>query len=373
MAEDMAKISAEAVTPSSGNQLVITDRWITTLPVIAKCNIFNGNNMLLWERTIQAALKPRKLAYHLTENCPQETHPNYPRWVVEEEYVFGWMLDSISAEQLVQYSSYGTARTLWEAIHQNHSMKNDRGKIIDLIVQCYTLKQGDMYVLTYSNKLRDIHNELDHCRPPSNDPVARAHKATNRLCQFLQGLRPEFEMVRSQLYNREEEPTFDEAVSKVMQEESRLNSTKGAIENTSYVAKAQNQQKHDSGKLSKEDIVCNYCKKKGHMKDKCWKLHGKPPHIARAHMLQAGDGSGNPNSQRCTPSLQDFQKMMQELQSIKSFINSGAVIGSASLVNSGMKEIFHNIALLAKGPSIAWILDSGATDHMSFRKEFFIT
>ncbi|XP_078438346.1 uncharacterized protein LOC144708785 [Wolffia australiana] len=245
------------------------------------------------ERTIQEALKLRKLLKYVTEEGPSEDHPHYPKWLVEEEFVFAWMLDSIASEQQAIYSTYGTFKTLWEAIHRSHSKRKDKTKIIDLIVQSYTLKQGDMDVLTYSNKLRDIHNELDHYWPPSTDPVARAHEATNRLCQFLQGLRPEFEMIRGQLYNSEEEPTFDGAISKAMQEESHLNSARGHIESTAYTMKNQSHQKTNLEKVNKEEIIYNYCKKKGHIKEKCWKLHGKPPHITRADLAQQGENSGN--------------------------------------------------------------------------------
>ena len=87
--------------------------------------------------------------------------------------------------------------------------------------------------------MRDIHTELDHCYPQSTDSVAKAREDTNRLCQLLQGLRPEFKMIRSQLYNREEEPTFDEAVTKLMQEENRLQAIKGVIEGNAYITKGQ--------------------------------------------------------------------------------------------------------------------------------------
>ena len=31
----------------------------------------------------------------------------------------------------------------------------------------------------------------------------------------------------------------------------------------------------------KDNLWCNYYKKKGHIKDNCWKLHGKPPGMGR--------------------------------------------------------------------------------------------
>ena len=238
MAEEVPQTPTK-VTSSVRNITVSTDRWLTHLPVIAKCNIFNGHNLILWERTVQAALKPRQLIHHLSEDCPSEDHQNFQKWVMEEEFVFAWLLDSIAPEQMARLIAYDTSKKVWEAIRRSHSKRGDKARIIDLIIKSYTLKQGDGDILIYSNKLRDIHTELDHCYPQSTDSVARAREATNRLCQLLQGLRPEFEMVRSQLYNREEEPTFDEAVTKLMQEESRLQVLKGAIEGNAYFTKGQ--------------------------------------------------------------------------------------------------------------------------------------
>ena len=184
--------------------------------------------------------------------------------------MFAWLLDSLSPEQNARYVTYDTSKLLWEGISRNHSKRYDRQKIIDLYIKSFTLQQGDRDVLTYSNEPRAVFNDLDHCRHPSTDSVARAYEATNRLCQFLQGLRPEFELIKSQLYNREIEPTFDQAVSKVMQEESRLHSLRGVIESTAYAAKGGNE-KHLPSKTDqiKEGLHCTHCSRSGHTKEKC--------------------------------------------------------------------------------------------------------
>ena len=333
--------------------------------------------MILWEGTIQAALKPRKLINHLSENAPPEHHSDFQKWIMEEEFVFAWLLDSIAPEQMARYASYDTSRQLWEAIRRSHSKRGNKVKIIDLIIKSYTVKQGEKDVLTYSNELRDIHTELDHCYPRSTDPVARTQEATNRLCQFLQGLRPEFEIVRSQLFNRDEEPTFDEAVTKVMQEESRLQALKGVIEGNAYVAKgkpstgqyqAPYPKKYDQERVNKEDLVCHYCKRVGHIKDKCWQLHPelRPPHIAKAHLMRSQQGGVSNARTEGIPSTLDFQKMMQDIQNLKSMINtSSTVIGSTSMANSGKNELLKNLSMLTNNLTSAWILDSEATDHMT--------
>ena len=91
MADADAKSSTTVVLPStagSTSSSIPTDKWLTHLPVFAKCNHFNGNNLLVWERTIQTALRPRKLGHHLTEDSPNEEHVDFMKWTIEEEFVF---------------------------------------------------------------------------------------------------------------------------------------------------------------------------------------------------------------------------------------------------------------------------------------------
>ena len=58
--------------------------------------------------------------------------------------------------------------------------------------------------------------------------------------------------------------------------------------------------------------------------------------------------------------------MMQELRSLKSMIGSNnSVIGPTSMANSDKTEFLHNLALHTSSISTIWILDSGATDHMT--------
>ena len=63
------------VPVSEGQATVSSDSWLSYLPMLAKCNIFTGNNLILWERAIRAALKPRKLIQHLHEDSPSEDNP----------------------------------------------------------------------------------------------------------------------------------------------------------------------------------------------------------------------------------------------------------------------------------------------------------
>ena len=75
-----------------------------------ECNVFNWNNIILREKTVQAALRPRKLIQDLSKEGPSEYHLNIQRWLVEEEFVFAWLLDSIALEHMSWYASYDTSK-----------------------------------------------------------------------------------------------------------------------------------------------------------------------------------------------------------------------------------------------------------------------
>ena len=136
--ENSSSISPQAGAPMTGKFSIPADKWLSNLPIVAKCNVFNGNNLYLWERNVRAVLKPRKLLSHLTDDCPPENDPNFMRWIQEEEIVFAWLLDSLSPEQNARYVTYDTSKLLWEAISRNHSKRDDRQKIIDLYQVVYT-------------------------------------------------------------------------------------------------------------------------------------------------------------------------------------------------------------------------------------------
>ena len=62
---------------------------------------------------------------------------------------------------------------------------------------------------------------------------------------------------------------------------------------------------------------------------------------------------------------------MKELQKLTTIINGSAtsIIGSTSVANSGIKTLISSFHLNSQGHP--WILDSGATDHMTLTNKFF--
>ncbi|RVW45713.1 Retrovirus-related Pol polyprotein from transposon RE1 [Vitis vinifera] len=165
--------------------------------------------------------------------------------------------------------------------------------------------------------------------------------------------------VRSRIMGIKPLPSLREAFSEVRREESRKKVMMGSKEQPAPTldASALAAQSFNSsgGDRQKRDRPwCDYCKKLGHYKEACWKLHGKPadwkpkPRFdrdGRAHVAANSESTSVPD-----PS--PFNKeQMEMLQKLLSQVGSGSTTGIAFIANrGGMKP---------------WIVDTGASDHMT--------
>ena len=221
----------------------------------------------------------------------------------------------------------------------------------------------------------------------------------DRVYKLLQGLRPEFEGIRGQLYNRENPLTFDNAVSQLMTEESCLQEMKGGEESLACavsqprVAKTTQPPPQPNANRrgpirNKDNLWCNYCKRRGHVKETCRKLKNIPPQV---HMMtQPGVNQGEiSGGQQWAPSYtpsstysnthvtphhpqdlkiqsleQQMQSLQEQIQRLQAFTrastSSRSIIGSTSLANSGKNSIVSALSIISslKSYQNSWILDS---------------
>ncbi|XP_073222446.1 uncharacterized protein [Cicer arietinum] len=109
---------------------------------------------------------------------------------------------------------------------------------------------------------------------------------------------------------------------------------------------------------SKPRLKCEHCHRVGHTIDRCWKLHGKPlPSINATQHDPSAIIQTTPSPQDSPTNYEDFLRWVQ------SHPNSS----STSVAHTGNSSVY-----LSQSSSLGpWVLDSGASDHVTGNKGLF--
>ncbi|KAK9741235.1 hypothetical protein RND81_03G091300 [Saponaria officinalis] len=216
------------------------------------------------------------------------------------------------------------------------------------------------------------------------------------------GLNESYETLRTNILSIEPIPTINKVYSMVQQIESQKFITN--VLNSSDVS-AFNVQKHggnpwntwckDSRDFKKgrvEDRVCHHCNKKGHIKERCFKLH--PELLEQFHKGRSGAGMKYSANQVGTNSIVDtpvdFEVGTEHQKIDPAFVSAlynemmrmaNSQIGGQNNINSDTAAINFagNTSLTTNAAHIHtnfhhmfyWVIDSGATDHMTCYKSLF--
>ena len=385
---------------------VLTSTWLShaamvSLPKMPPDGLFTGFNLLQWCQYVQITLKGR-LMRHLEEDRPPHSDLAYYNWLDIEGVVHRWLLDSITPSVKGEFLSLESARAIWEAVLDSHSKKNNIATLYELVHRAANLRQGDRSVMDYNNELTALWAEIDHYMLPDPDSVDRKYILQLRVFQFLMGLTPEYEQLRGQHVHREM-LIFKDALWSVCLEEARLHQAQSQIPATAMAIQSSTTTRRptSTGNLSRGTsprteetprgdpyLFCNNCKKRGHSKETCFKLQRKraqQAHVAThvATMLSPGSTSGvplpnqvpMPNGLLPPPGTALPSFTPEEIERLQRLLDP-SVVGSCSLAHAGTStalatsssnpsRIFPHPFRTSPSTSSSWIVDSGATSHMT--------
>ncbi|KAA0036818.1 Cysteine-rich RLK (RECEPTOR-like protein kinase) 8 [Cucumis melo var. makuwa] len=177
------------------------------------------------------------------------------------------------------------------------------------------------------------------------------------------GLNPKFDNVCGRILGQRPLPSLMEVCFEVRLEEDRTNAigvlTTPTIDSAAFSARSSN---HDSDKNNGKSIpVCEHCKKQWHTKDQCWKLHGRPPG-GKKRSSNEKQNSGRAYISETTPASTS--------QSTDPTASQTKTPTLGAIAQSGMPQSLGLISVDGKNP---WILDSGATDHLTGSLKHFIS
>ncbi|RVW97656.1 Retrovirus-related Pol polyprotein from transposon TNT 1-94 [Vitis vinifera] len=342
----------------------------------------NGQNFIQWAQSVRIFICGKGKEEYLTRAIvqPKEDDLGYRTWKLENSMVMSWLINSMTNDIGENFMYYGTTKEIWDAARETYSNIDNTSATFEIKSILQDLRQGDSTVTEYFNILArywqqlDIYEELVW-KCPEDGLLYKKVIEKERIYKFLLGLNKNLDEVRGRVLSIKLLPSVREVFSEIRREESRQkvmlgtqNSSKN-LENSALVARG-TQSNNNNHQTKKNRPWCDHCRKPGHTKETCWHLHCKPADWKPSRLQQNREGQGytvtaeeDTSGTSSNPGpfskeqLEALQKMFQQtLQS------TGTTIGTASVAQKGF---FSHALNVRQENHTTWIVDSGASDHMT--------
>ncbi|CAL2268485.1 unnamed protein product [Prunus armeniaca] len=236
-----------------------------------------------------------------------------------------------------------------------------------------------MTVAAYYTKLKGLWDELASYNnvSPCSCGAMKTHaeqEERNKIMQFLMGLNESYAAARGQILLMQPLPAFRKTYSLISQEEKQreLGSSRPVVE-TAAMAVRQSQR---TSNPNRRPLHCSHCDVDHHTVETCWKLNGYPPGH-RLHKSKKANGNGNRDKHGAASFSANHvtsSPTLQELQAVVPNLSETQYQQMLSMMNEKMNDqppSQANAAALSSGlsrsslPLHQWIIDSGATDHIT--------
>ncbi|RVW98674.1 hypothetical protein CK203_032168 [Vitis vinifera] len=328
---------------------------LTTEPSTALIGIkLDGTNYALWSQVVEMYISGKDKLGYINGDIPQppSTDPTFRKWRTDNAIV----KDSI-------------ATTYFDG--------SDTSQVYDLRRRVTQLKQAGGSLEKYYNDLQGLWREIDFRRPNPIECAVDNHNYNlllqeDKVYVFLDGLDDRLDKIRGDVLQLRPFPTVEQAYAHVRREALRQSimitgsadvvsgavlATKG-LKLGSSVQPPTVHKGRPKSRTSSEGLKCSHCGNSKHTRDTCFKLHGYPGWWNDLWAKKGRDeGTKDEGSATVVVATAEPQLSFIPQMTMPNSGNCGYACYTST--NDGYRG--------------AWLLDSGAIDHMTFTAMDFTT
>jgi hypothetical protein len=354
--------------------------------MILVSKLLEGDNYSTWSRAMRIALGAKNKIGLVDGSIkpPSSEDANFASWQRCNDMVLSWLLNSIHADIASSVIYSATAAEIWADLRERFSQGND-SRIYQIKQDISEHRQGQQSISVYYTKLKAFWDELSSyyevptCTCGGLEHLNRKEEK-EKVMQFLMGLNENYGHVRGQILMMHPLPDTRRVYSLTLQHEKQVevslnrNNMNHHAMLVDHKVSAQTHQKQKQ----KTTLHCSYCDQDYHTVDRCYFLHGfpvghkfhgknvKPPNQRRSNANQAKSANviateAKPPSSNEGPRLttEEYDQLMVLLRK-----NNDGI--SPHLANvTGIITPSTGVTSIASHSKLCWIIDSGATDHVT--------
>ncbi|TYK00722.1 copia-like protein [Cucumis melo var. makuwa] len=255
-----------------------------------------NNNYVPWARSVEIGLggKGKRSFINGSKGKPKPKDQANPtddeltaieNWETTDQMIMSWLLSTMDTKISSALMYCKTSKEIWTKAKTRYGQGKNFAHIFSLKQELSNIKQGNLNNSDLVAEILTKWEELQMYLPETINPEEIYKRNEHELIYtYLGALDSSFEPIRAQILSSAEMPQFDDVVLKIEQEESRRR-----LMNPSPAPSTDNQAfratyNKDRGK---GNLWCDHCKRSSHNKESCWVLH---PHLKPQ---RKGGGSTN--------------------------------------------------------------------------------
>ncbi|XP_059311000.1 uncharacterized protein LOC132062441 [Lycium ferocissimum] len=362
---------------------------------------FNGTGYGSWRRGMLISFSAKRKLGFINGKVvkPAETDPTYDNWVMCNDMVIAWILNSLDKEIAETVIHTENAGGIWKEIEKRYGQASGT-KVLQLRKDISSISQGSSSIASYFNRIKKMWDELtiSIIYPPGTcdckEEWVKLEEA-QRVHQFLAGLNESYGGIRRNILMIKPLPDLDSVIPYLP-----LHRSESCISGPKIPPKVNFDKRPNfpTNNISNNNsaLFCKYCKKLGHLIGKCFKLHGYPPDyqfskgekgfvacvqgIESSSPVSFSSSGQNMPTPKSEDLLHGFSKEQHEhlitllhqhkLQDI-GLCASANFVGVIPITTPAAYNICCFFAChLSQMYDNPWILDSGATNHIVATKIF---